>query len=172
MSGANGGKGEQSFDSYGIMRAMSPDGRRLLAEAVRRHREYRGWSRERVAAEGGRDVAGPPISPSTVKNVENPEKAGDIEGRTAAAIERAFDWPSGTVASILSGSPAPEPGHDPEQETPSDEDDRAWATFLSWPKDVKDAATYFGSLLATHHSEEKRRQLADQAFRMLLRSPL
>ena len=172
MSEVTGGNGRRGVDSYGIMRAMSPEGRQMLAVAVKRHREFRGWGREKMAKEGAGDMAGPPISASTIKNVENRKSESEITGRTAGSIERAFGWPPGTVSSILAGNPAPEVGADPEQETPTQENERAWATFLSWPKDVQDASVYFGSILATHHDERRRRELSDRAFALLLHSPL
>lgn len=172
MAGANKGNGGRGVDSYGIMKAMSPDGRKMLAEAVERHRNFHGWSRKQMVREASGDVSGPPISESTVKNVENVASRSEITGRTAAAIERAFGWPSGTVSAILAGNPAPDPGANPADETPAQENERAWATFLTWPKDVQDSAVYFGSLLAAHKDESRRRELSDRAFRFLLHSPL
>lgn len=172
MSEATGGKRRRGVDSYGIMRSMNPEGRRLLAEAVERHRNFRGWSRKTMAIEAAGDMTGPPISDSTIKNVENRESHSEITGRTAAAIERAFDWPPGTVAGILAGEAAPDPGADVTQETPTQENERAWATFQSWPKDVQDAAVYFGSILAAHQDAKRRQELSERAFGLLLRSPL
>jgi len=170
MSEAEGGKGGSTVAGYGIIRAMSREARIALQAAVRRHREYHGWSREEMARQAAKGITGPrPLSESTVKNVET--KFTELEAKTSAAIERVFGWPTNTVADILAGRPAPDPTLEGEPESEAVGNDRAWRTYLSWPQDVQDAAIQFGALLNIR-SEESRRQFADQVFQTLLNSPL
>jgi len=126
-------------------------------------------AREATRRFGENDGRG--LSASTIKNIET--RSTEVTGRVVVIIERLFGWPTGTVAGILNGIPAPDPRRmDAASETVEDEDLRALATFNSWPADVRDAALYFGALLAMHDDVDKRRRLADAAFHVLLHTPI
>jgi hypothetical protein len=173
MAEANRGSGGRSVDGSGIIRAMGEDARRALGDAVERHRNHRGWSRPQMAREANlRFGEGDPVlSGSTIKNVE--KNSTEVTGRVAGVIERLFGWQTGTVANILAGGHAPDPSQpEASPDTLAGENNRAWVTFESWPKDVQDQAIWFGALLAVHPDEGRRRELGDAAFAVLLHAPI
>jgi hypothetical protein len=168
MSGVNRGNRTRSVDSSGIIRSMSTEARGALQDTVRRHREHRGWSRPQMAQEANERFGEGQVvlSSSTVRNIET--KTTEVTGTKAGVLERLFGWQTGTVANILAGATPPEPWEMDAPEPASRDDERSWATFRSWPKDVQDYAMYFGALLELHDGVERRRELANLAFGALL----
>lgn len=161
----------------GIIPAMSESAREALGRAVERHRNHRGWSRPQMAdrglallradADNPKDVT---FSSSTIKNVEVARPGGswtDVSGRTAIVVERLFGWAPGTVAAILAGEKPPELVDAERPETMSEEDDRAFAAFRTWPKDVQALAMFVGGMLA-YRPPQDRRQIREHIINLLL----
>jgi len=121
----------------------------------------------RADSDDPRDVT---FSSSTIKNVEVARPGGkwtDVSGRTARVVERLFDWAPGTVAGILAGAEPPELIDDSHPETAPEENDRAFATFRTWPPDAQALAMFVGGMVA-YRPEAERRALRDRIVNILL----
>lgn len=74
---------------------MTEEGRRALAEAVRRRRDELGLSQGDLKSRSGPGVV-------TVGNVERCDDPPPSRG-TLAGLDRSLDWPLGTAAGLLAG---------------------------------------------------------------------
>ncbi|MBD3784936.1 MAG: sodium/proton-translocating pyrophosphatase, partial [Micrococcales bacterium] len=104
--------------------------------AVRRHMASRGWNKAELQEAAG-------IDPNTAGDFLNGRRWP--QGRTLSKIERALEWPPGTIAAALEGAPLPETYEQamwPHVEEPEGEPAADEGSFVAAPGErVRDGAS-------------------------------
>lgn len=133
------------------------DAQREVRVAVRRHMASRGWNKAELQEAAG-------IDPNTAGDFLNGRRWP--QGRTLSKIERALEWPPGTIAAALEGAPLPETYEQamwPHVEEPEGEPAADEGSFVAAPGErVRDGASDSEVMAAIREMTELVREMRQE----------